>query len=231
MFPGKLQGLLRLDGRARWPASPGSPRGSGARAQTGSTTSRSSWTIQRQSWKPSGRWPDPSGLSITRGGAFFISRGITTRGEARVFLCARSLRPDARDCSWTASGLGTAPTTFPCSKAVDFPVLVQKPGGRLRPIHPAPGQSASWRRARGPSAGTPRSSISWPVSPADHPIQEVIMADFYQTGVITTFHRLGTHRPGTYGAGACRIQPSPAHRPCPSHHPGRTGLDRPSRAS
>jgi len=85
-----------------------------------------------------------SGMKITRGGRFFHLTGDNDKGKAVRLL--QRIYAEAEGCPAKSIGLGDSLNDLPLLGAVDFPVLVQKPGGlydssiRLRHLVFAPGE-------------------------------------------------------------------------------------------
>lgn len=95
---------------------------------------------------------EKAGLKITRGGRFFHLTGDNDKGKAVRLL--RALYEKEAAGSLKTIGLGDSPNDVPLLESVDFPVLVQKPGGyhdpsiRLRGLIHAPGEGpAGWSAA------------------------------------------------------------------------------------
>ena len=72
---------------------------------------------------------EKAGLKITQGGRFFHLTGNNDKGRAVRILRAVFEKEDGRPLR--TIGLGDSPNDLPLLKNVDFPVLVQKPGGRF----------------------------------------------------------------------------------------------------
>jgi len=93
-----------------------------------------------------------TGLKITQGGRFFHLTGDNDKGKAIRLL--RTIYTKGEDRSLKTIGLGDSPNDLPLLENVDFPVLVQKPGGgydpsiRLSHLIRAPGEGPDgWRAA------------------------------------------------------------------------------------
>jgi mannosyl-3-phosphoglycerate phosphatase len=93
---------------------------------------------------------EKAGLKITQGGRFFHLMGDNDKGKAVRLL--RTIYENEGCRSLRTIGLGDSPNDLPLLKNVDFPVLVQKPGGRYDPsvrasgLIRAPGEGPSgWR--------------------------------------------------------------------------------------
>lgn len=93
-----------------------------------------------------------AGLTITQGGRFFHLLGDNNKGKAAKTL--QELYAKTQRGSIRSIGLGDSLNDLPLLEAVDFPVLVQKPGGRYDPsirLHNliyAPGEGPEgWRSA------------------------------------------------------------------------------------
>jgi mannosyl-3-phosphoglycerate phosphatase len=93
-----------------------------------------------------------AGLRITQGGRFFHLTGDNDKGKAVRLL--RTIYAKAEGLSLKTIGLGDSPNDVPLLENVDFPVLVQKPGGRYDPsirlghLIRAPGEGPDgWRAA------------------------------------------------------------------------------------
>jgi len=93
-----------------------------------------------------------SGLKVTRGGRFFHLTGNNDKGEAVRQLLA--IYAGGKSGGQYSIGLGDSLNDLPMLQAVDFPVLVQKPGGlydpeiRLDNLTYAPGEGPEgWRVA------------------------------------------------------------------------------------
>lgn len=74
---------------------------------------------------------EKSGLKITQGGRFFHLTGNNDKGRAVRIL--RAVFEKEEGCSLKTIGLGDSQNDLPLLENVDFPVLVQKPGGRFDP--------------------------------------------------------------------------------------------------
>lgn len=68
-----------------------------------------------------------SGLSVVRGGRFFHLMGRNDKGRAARFL--QSAYAESSGLPVSSIGLGDSANDLPLLESVDFPVLVQKPGG------------------------------------------------------------------------------------------------------
>jgi mannosyl-3-phosphoglycerate phosphatase len=85
-----------------------------------------------------------AGLKMTQGGRFFHLIGDNDKGKAVRLL--RTIYEKAEGRSLKTIGLGDSPNDLPLLENVDFPVLVQKPGGcydpsiRLSRLIRAPGK-------------------------------------------------------------------------------------------
>lgn len=95
---------------------------------------------------------EAAGLKITQGGRFFHLTGDNDKGKAVRFL--QAIYAQEEDRSLKTIGLGDSPNDLPLLENVDFPVLVQKPGGRYDPsmqmshLIRAPGEGPDgWRAA------------------------------------------------------------------------------------
>lgn len=93
-----------------------------------------------------------AGLKIVEGGRFFHLTGENDKGKAVRLL--RTIYAKETGRSQKTIGLGDSPNDLPLLENVDFPVLVQKPGGRydssIRLTHliRAPGEGpVGWRVA------------------------------------------------------------------------------------
>jgi mannosyl-3-phosphoglycerate phosphatase len=95
---------------------------------------------------------EAGGLKITRGGRFFHLTGDNDKGKAVRHLRTIYENEEARFLK--TIGVGDSPNDLPLLENVDFPVLVQKPGGRYDPsirlsrLILAPGEGPDgWRAA------------------------------------------------------------------------------------
>lgn len=95
---------------------------------------------------------EAAGLTITEGGRFFHLTGENDKGKAVRSL--RKLYDQEEGRRLKTIGLGDSPNDLPLLENVDFPVLVQKPGGRydlsvrLSHLIRAPGEGPEgWRAA------------------------------------------------------------------------------------
>jgi mannosyl-3-phosphoglycerate phosphatase len=95
---------------------------------------------------------EAAGLKITKGGRFFHLTGDNDKGKAVRLL--QTVYAQAAKRSLKTIGLGDSPNDLPLLENVDFPVLVQKPGGRYDPsiqlshLIRAPGEGPDgWRAA------------------------------------------------------------------------------------
>ncbi len=95
---------------------------------------------------------EAAGLKVTEGGRFFHLTGDNDKGKAVRSL--RRLYAEAAGRPPKTIGLGDSPNDLPLLENVDFPVLVQKPGGRYDPsvrlshLIRAPGEGPDgWREA------------------------------------------------------------------------------------
>ncbi|HUU38442.1 MAG TPA: HAD-IIB family hydrolase [Candidatus Desulfaltia sp.] len=93
-----------------------------------------------------------AGLKISQGGRFFHLTGDNDKGKAVRLL--RTIYAQAEGRPLKTIGLGDSPNDLPLLENVDFPVLVQKPGGRYDPsirmshLIRAPGEGPDgWRAA------------------------------------------------------------------------------------
>ncbi len=93
-----------------------------------------------------------AGLNITQGGRFFHLTGENDKGKAARLL--QAMYAEAEGSSVRSIGLGDSLNDLALLEAVDFPVIVQKPGGHYDPsvrVHNltyAPGEGpAGWREA------------------------------------------------------------------------------------
>jgi mannosyl-3-phosphoglycerate phosphatase len=95
---------------------------------------------------------EAAGLKVIQGGRFFHLTGDNDKGRAVRFLREAYAKEENR--SLKTIGLGDSPNDLPLLENVDFPVLVQKPGGRYDPsiqmsrLIRAPGEGPDgWRAA------------------------------------------------------------------------------------
>ncbi len=95
---------------------------------------------------------EAAGLKITQGGRFFHLTGDNDKGKAVRLL--RTIYAKTEGRSQKTIGLGDSLNDLPLLENVDFPVLVQKPGGRYDPsirlshLIRAPGEGPDgWRAA------------------------------------------------------------------------------------
>jgi mannosyl-3-phosphoglycerate phosphatase len=95
---------------------------------------------------------EAAGLKITQGGRFFHLTGDNDKGKAVRLL--QTIYAQEENRSLKTIGLGDSPNDLPLLENVDFPVLVQKPGGRYDPsiqmsrLIRAPGEGPDgWRAA------------------------------------------------------------------------------------
>ncbi len=95
---------------------------------------------------------EAAGLKITQGGRFFHLTGDNDKGKAVRLL--RTIYKNAGARSLKTIGVGDSPNDLSLLENVDFPVLVQKPGGRYDPsirlshLIRAPGEGPEgWRAA------------------------------------------------------------------------------------
>jgi mannosyl-3-phosphoglycerate phosphatase len=93
-----------------------------------------------------------AGLNITQGGRFFHLTGDNDKGKAVRLL--QTIYEEEAHRSLKSIGLGDSANDLPLLEAVNFPVLVQKPGGRYDPsirlekLYYAPGEGpVGWRAA------------------------------------------------------------------------------------
>jgi len=93
-----------------------------------------------------------AGLNITQGGRFFHLTGDNDKGKASRML--QAMYAEVEGCSVRSIGLGDSLNDLALLEVVDFPVIVQKPGGHYDPtvrVHNliyAPGEGPiGWREA------------------------------------------------------------------------------------
>lgn len=93
-----------------------------------------------------------AGLNITKGGRFFHLTGDNDKGKASRLL--QTMYVELEGCSVRSIGLGDSLNDLALLEAVDFPVIVEKPGGHYDPsvrVHNliyAPGEGPiGWREA------------------------------------------------------------------------------------
>jgi mannosyl-3-phosphoglycerate phosphatase len=94
----------------------------------------------------------PAGLKITEGGRFFHLTGDNDKGKASRLL--QSVYAGAEGFAGRSIGLGDSLNDLALLEAVDFPVIIQKPGGQYDPsvrvcnLIYAPGVGPiGWRKA------------------------------------------------------------------------------------